>query len=91
MDYPVFMAVAEKVGYDRRGNRLFKRQPDGKLTQKSVETTEYRVEGGAVREIRRVRTVAVPDNDLPIIAERYHEFRLQNPEPGLSRTSLKAL
>ena len=28
-DYPVFMAVAEKVGFDRRGNKLYKRRPDG--------------------------------------------------------------
>ena len=26
-DYPVFMAVAEKVGFDRRGNTLYKRSP----------------------------------------------------------------
>ena len=28
-EYPVFMAVAEKVGVDRRGNTLYKRSPDG--------------------------------------------------------------
>ena len=28
-DYTVFMAVAEKVGFDRRGNTLYKRGPDG--------------------------------------------------------------
>src|SRR5258708_2611192 len=27
-EYPVFMAVAEKVGIDRRGNKLYKRTPD---------------------------------------------------------------
>jgi len=27
--YPIFMAVAEKVGFDRRGNRINKRQPTG--------------------------------------------------------------
>ncbi|MBF4366449.1 N-6 DNA methylase, partial [Vibrio anguillarum] len=28
-EYPVFMAVAEKVGFDRRGNTLYERHPDG--------------------------------------------------------------
>ena len=30
-DYPVFMAVAEKVGIDRRGNDVYKRRPDGEV------------------------------------------------------------
>src|SRR5436309_75160 len=29
VDYPVFMAVAEKVGFDRRGVPLYERTPDG--------------------------------------------------------------
>jgi len=29
VDYPVFMAVAEKAGIDRRGNPLYKRTPQG--------------------------------------------------------------
>ncbi|KPQ23500.1 MAG: type I restriction enzyme M protein [Halomonas sp. HL-48] len=28
-EYSIFMAVADKVGFDRRGNKLFKRTPDG--------------------------------------------------------------
>jgi len=28
VDYPVFMAVAEKVGFDRRGVPLYERTPD---------------------------------------------------------------
>ena len=28
-EYPIFMAVAEKAGVDRRGNPLYKRNPDG--------------------------------------------------------------
>ena len=36
-DYPVFMAVAEKVGFDRRGNTLYKRSPDGEEILEDVE------------------------------------------------------
>ena len=28
-DYPIFIAVAERVGFDRRGNTLYKRSPEG--------------------------------------------------------------
>ena len=38
-EYPVFMAVAEKVGFDRRGNTLYERHPDGeeKVIEEEVE------------------------------------------------------
>ena len=38
-DYPVFMAIAEKVGFDRRGNTLWKRHPDGEevIVEKAYE------------------------------------------------------
>lgn len=84
-DYPVFMAVAEKVGYDRRGAKLFKREPNGELLRVPEKTVEYRVENGEVREIVRVRNTPVRDDDLPVIAERYRRFRQENPEPGLVR------
>ena len=38
-DYPIFMAVAEKVGFDRRGNTLYKRSPEGEeLTRRSKKS-----------------------------------------------------
>jgi type I restriction enzyme S subunit len=39
-DYPVFMAVAEKVGFDRRGNTLYKRGPDGEEIIEEREVIE---------------------------------------------------
>jgi hypothetical protein len=34
------MAVAEKVGFDRRGNTLYKRSPDGEEILEDVEEVE---------------------------------------------------
>lgn len=81
-DYPVFMAVAEKVGFDRRGNDLFKREPDGKIVvETSVEQERLRIRGKeVVRPLRRSKPVI--DNDLPVIAEKYRGFRAKYPEPG---------
>ena len=84
-DYPVFMAVAEKVGIDRRGNEVYKRRPDGEI----ILTTEYvdqRISvHGVEQEIRVPRRVRAIDDDLPGIAKAYETFRKEYPEPGLRR------
>ncbi len=81
-DYPVFMAVAEKVGFDRRGNTLYKRSPDGEeLLQEEEEKETIRIRGENVtRTLRRKKKIV--DDDLPRIAEAYKEFRAENSEPG---------
>ncbi len=81
-DYPVFMAVAEKVGFDRRGNTIHKRHPDGReiLIERRQEVATRRGDGGAPVEF--VRMEPVVDNDLPAIAEAYEKFRAHYPEPG---------
>jgi type I restriction enzyme M protein len=81
-DYPVFMAVAEKVGFDRRGNTLYKRSPDGEEILEEVEEVErVRTNGHfATRTLRRKKKKV--DDDLPEIAKAYREFRKKNAEPG---------
>ncbi|MFE2595467.1 restriction endonuclease subunit M [Streptomyces sp. NPDC059396] len=81
-EYPVFMAVAEKVGFDRRGNDLYKREPDGKIVvETSVEQERLRIRGKeVVRPLHRSKPVI--DNDLPVIAENYRKFRAKYPVPG---------
>ncbi|MGP4097180.1 methylation-associated defense system DNA methyltransferase MAD2 [Nonomuraea sp. KM90] len=85
-DYPVFMAVAEKVGIDRRGNTVYRRHPDGEIILEIDPTEEPRT------WVRNGETIKVPprlhkaiDNDLPEIAEAYKRFRRKYPEPGLRR------
>jgi type I restriction enzyme M protein len=84
-DYPVFMAVAEKVGFDRRGNTLYERSPDGEdLVEMVAETETVRFGGKKVtRTLQRQQKIV--DDDLPKIAKAYREFRSQNAEPGLPR------
>ena len=82
VDYPVFMAVAEKVGFDRRGVPLYERTPDGEeILKDDVETERIRIGGKVVvRTLHRKKKIL--DDDLPKIAEAYREFRKKNPEPG---------
>ena len=81
-DYPIFMAVAEKVGFDRRGNTLYKRSPEGEEIARDVEQVETITVGG--RKVARTlrRKERIPDNDLPEIAKRYRAFRREHPEPA---------
>ncbi len=81
-EYPVFMAVAEKVGFDRRGNTLYKRRPDGEEILKEV-VYEERVRIGGTMQVRTLhRKARVLDDDLPEIAASYAAFRAEHPEPG---------
>jgi type I restriction enzyme M protein len=82
-EYPVFMAVAEKVGFDRRGNTLYKRSPDGEeLVETVIETETIRLSGEKVKRTLS-RKQKIVDDDLPKIADAYREFRTKNPEPGI--------
>lgn len=78
--YPIFMAVAKKVGKDRRANRLYKRDPDGRVLEhfrcldgvdyykKSRDSTVVDFEPEVDEHGR------MADDDLPFIAKAYHEF-----------------
>jgi len=82
-EYPVFMAVAEKVGFDRRGNTLYERHPDGeeKVIEEEVEE-RIRINGqNVVRKLKRRSKIL--DDDLPKIAKAWKEFRANNPEPSV--------
>lgn len=82
-EYPVFMAVAEKVGFDRRGNTLYERHPDGeeKVIEEEVEE-RIRIKGhNVVRKLKRRSKIL--DDDLPKIAKAWRDFLANNPEPSV--------
>lgn len=48
-EYPIFMAVAEKAGVDRRGNVLYKHNPDGtELVVERIEQESYVLNGKTI-------------------------------------------
>ena len=82
---PEFMAVAEKVVFDRRGNTLYKRSPDGEIILEEQEEKErIRINGKNQFAVLK-RKVPTVDNDLPEIARAYCEFRKEYLEPGMPR------
>lgn len=74
-EYRVFMAVVDRAGVDARGNLLFLRAPNGEELVFDDEVIE-RVRVGGEVEIRRVtrRNRRIHD-ELPLVAEKYKEFR----------------
>lgn len=73
-DYPIFMAVAEKVGFDRRGNTLYKRRPDGEEIVVTEPVKERVRVGGRIVERTLLRPTKILDDDLPEITKKYKEF-----------------
>lgn len=81
-DYRIFMAIAENVGVNRRGVTIYKRGPDGDELTTEIEKVERVRTNGSFVERRLRRREKVVDDDLPLIAAAYKEFRRKNPEPG---------
>lgn len=74
-DYEVFMAIAEKLGKDRRGNPIYLRDEDGIELLFDVET-QYLVlkkTGKSEVKVRREKLKQL-DDDLPKITRAYFKF-----------------
>jgi type I restriction enzyme M protein len=76
-DYEVFMAIAEKIGKDRRGKPIYIRDEDGaELVNKRVLNELVRYLDGT-REIKQLLIYDKEvDDDLPKIGERWKAFLL---------------
>lgn len=76
LDYPVFMAIAEKIGHDKRGNTIYKRNADGSdvLVTRPELTKEIDQRTGKeiVREIEV--TDRMPDDELENVAKAYLDW-----------------
>jgi type I restriction enzyme M protein len=74
-DYEVFMAIAEKLGKDRRGNPIYLRDEDGAelLFEVINEYLLTKKDGSFILKNRREKIKKIDDN-LPIITEEYIKF-----------------
>ncbi|WP_204052202.1 N-6 DNA methylase [Microbispora siamensis] len=73
LDYPLFMAVAEKVGHDKRGNVIYRRTADGEDALVSRTETVVEIDQTTGAEILRDVTVTERqiDDELPEVAIAY--------------------
>lgn len=74
-DYDVFMAIAEKLGKDRRGVPIYVRDEDGAeiLFETEKKYLAYNIKGQAYVKSRKEKIKSL-DDDLPKIVNAYYEF-----------------
>lgn len=74
-NYEVFMAVAEMLGKDRRGNQVFERDEDGAELLFDDEVEYILVDRTGKKELKkRKEKTRHLDDDLPKIAKAYQKF-----------------
>lgn len=74
-DYEVFMAIAEKLGKDRRGNPIYIRDEDGAEILYAVENKYIAYDKDLRAQVKlRVEKQRLLDDDLPKIVEAFQEF-----------------
>ena len=74
-NYDVFMAMANKLGKDRRGNPIYKRDDDGAELLYNTETKYLvRKKNGTIEEKIRKEKLKKLDDDLPQITEAFRNF-----------------
>ena len=74
-DYNVFMAIVEKVGKDRRGNQIFKKDEDGsELLFEHIKQWLSTDEKGRPVVKERLERIKMLDDDLPDVSEAYKMY-----------------
>ncbi len=74
-DYDVFMAIAEKLGKDRRGNPVYERDEDGAEMLFNIENKYIVYDKNGIADVRtRIEKKRALDDDLPKIVIAYNKF-----------------
>lgn len=74
-DYDVFMAIAEKVGKDRRGNPIYLRDEDGAELIFSKKIQEIHKMSDGKRDVKTLKVFEREiDDDLPRILKKWKAF-----------------
>jgi type I restriction enzyme M protein len=79
LEYPVFMAIAEKIGKDRRGNTIYKRDAAGDdvLVLHTDTIAEIDAQGNEVYHERKVKERLI-DDDLDEVAVAYRRWLVEH-------------
>jgi type I restriction enzyme M protein len=79
LDYPVFMAVTEKIGHDKRGNSTYRRLPTGEdmLAERRDAIIHVDPMSGEHRTEERLIRERVVDDELPEAADAFREWLAQ--------------
>ncbi|RJX17671.1 MAG: N-6 DNA methylase [Desulforudis sp.] len=73
-DYPVFMAIADSIGHDKRGNTIYMRGPDGSLILRQQRVTQIRIVNGVRQGQELTVQTKIVDDELDDVANAYLEW-----------------
>jgi type I restriction enzyme M protein len=80
LEYPIFMAVAEKIGHDKRGNTIYRRTETGDDVVVTRTDTIAEIDRESGDEVLREVTVSerLVDDELPEVATAYLRWLSEN-------------
>jgi type I restriction enzyme M protein len=74
-DYPIFMAIADAVGHNKRGKTVYKRHPDGSVMMHEVVITKVKMGDNGKEEQVLVRSQQpIIDDELDEVADAYLDW-----------------
>lgn len=78
-DYNIFMAMVEKIGHDKRGNPIFKRDKEGNeiLIPDTNNNLRMDITGDGSITVAHEQKVKVEDDQTPEIPEIFSEWKIQ--------------
>ena len=73
LDYPIFMAIADKIGHDKRGNTLYRRNDDGSDVLVKKHETIREIDQSSGKEIIKEVDVTdrLVDDELDEVADAF--------------------
>ncbi len=75
-EYDFFMAIADAIGHDKRGNAIYKRNPDGSLMFEEVTLRSVRHnKKGELEEVVVSSLVPIVNDELDDVATAYDQWR----------------
>lgn len=82
-DYNIFMAMVEKIGHDKRGNPLFKRDKEGNeiLVPDKNNVLVMGATGDGTRTVAHEQKVKVEDDQTPDVPAVFTEWKVQEGLP----------
>ncbi|WP_334016503.1 N-6 DNA methylase [Burkholderia gladioli] len=90
-DYPVFMAIADKVGHNKRGATLYKRAPDGSLLlQETIKKHRIPKADGTFDEVAIPANLPIVDDELDEVADAYHAWLSEQITPARKKKASAA-
>lgn len=79
-DAPVLFGVADRIGHDKRGQTIYRRDEEGMdLVQTRTEQIDQVIDGKTVTRTIEIKAPVV-DDQLPEVVERFREWLAEHPE-----------